>query len=336
MDKILKYPVIPYNIYESYRDLKNKPVSDNLSLKNLLNNLVNDGLSKKNNDSSSLAKLILFDLKNFICHPSIYKENSTARALENRLALLGNGRTSDALSKTNPDISVLLNKNDIKKVPIEVQSKICSNFREKGDAIFYNPKKDTSYKVSIKSLIPKNNEINFGAFDFNSLVIDVLDDNFLALGERKSKLKINHDGVSYELGRGSRSQLDDLFKYIKAINKLEEFIERWELVFTGVFKEDVFIFIKDYKILKFYVLSNDNFKKCISESLRAINFNNSVSAINRWEGNSIRMNRDIVIKYCDFKIEKKYSDFFDEQKIISKIKEIDYLKQNELLKISEF
>lgn len=336
MDKILKYPIIPHNIYEEYRDLKKKPISDNTSMKGLLNLLVNDGLSKNNSEATILAKLILFDLKNFISHPSIFKENSTARALENRLSILGNGRTSDALSKTNPDIAVLLSQNELDKIPLDVQTKICSNFREKGDAIFYNPKKDNSYKVSIKSLIPDNKEINFGAFDFTSLVSGLLDEKFLALGERKSKLKITHEGIDYELGRGSRIQLENLFKYIKAIGKIDEFIERWEIVFSGVFKEDIFLFIKDFKVLKIYILSNENFKQCISDSLRAINNDSSKSAINRWEGNSVRMSRDIIVDYCDFKIEKNYSDFFDEKKIISKIKDIDFLKQSELLKITDF
>lgn len=336
MDKILKFPIIPNNIYEEYRDLKKKPISDNASMKGLLNLLVNDGLSKNNSEASILAKLILFDLKNFISHPSIFKEGSTARALENRLSILGNGRTSDALSKTNPDITVLLSKNELDKIPSDVQSKICSNFREKGDAIFYNPKRDNSYKVSIKSLIPDNKEINFGAFDFTSLVSGLLDEKFLALGERKSKLKITHKGIDYEIGRGSRNQLENLFKYIKAIDKIDEFVERWEIVFSGVFKEDIFLFIKDFKVLRIYILSNENFKRCISDSLRAINNDSSKSAINRWEGNSVRMSRDVIVDYCDFKIEKNYSDFFDEKKIISKIKDIDLLKQSELLKITDF
>ena len=58
MDKILKYPIIPNNIYEEYRDLKRKPISDNNSMKNFLTNLVNDGLSKNINETSVLAKLI--------------------------------------------------------------------------------------------------------------------------------------------------------------------------------------------------------------------------------------------------------------------------------------
>jgi hypothetical protein len=259
MDKILKYPIIPYNVYEEYRSLKRKPISDNSSMKTLLNSLVSDGISKNNSEASILAKLILFDFKNFISHPSIFKENSTARALENRLSVLGNGRTSDALSKTNPEISVLLDKDYLAKIPLNIHPKICSNFREKGDAIFYNPKKDNSYKVSIKSLVPSNKEINFGAFDFTSLVTEILDEKFLALGERKSKLKISYKGIDYEIGRGSRIQIENLFKYLKVINKLDDFIERWEIVFDGVFKEDIFIFIKDFKVLCLSVLRPNYF-----------------------------------------------------------------------------
>lgn len=181
---------------------------------------------------------------------------------------MGDGRTSDDLPKINPNIDRLLSQEEIEKIPTEIQLKICSNFREKGDLIFYDPRQDSSYKVSIKSLIPENKEINFGAFDFTSLVKGILDDKFLALGERRSKIKVSFNDTDYEIGRGSKAQLSELFQYLNQIGKLEEFFERWEIAFKGVFKKDVLIYIKNYKRLQIYLLSNDDFRRCISDSLR--------------------------------------------------------------------
>lgn len=333
MDKILRYPIIPQNIYEKYRAIKRKPVYDSISMIVLLKNLIIDASKKDKSESSIWAKLILFDLKNYLNHPSIYKEKYTASALEYRLALLGDGRTSDDLPKINPNISSLLSAADIAKIPTEIHPKICSNFREKGDLIFYNPRKDNSYKVSIKSLIPKNKEINFGAFDFTALVMGILEDTFLALGERKSKLNIEIEGTKYEIGRGSKAQLQTLFQYVEMIGKKDEFLERWEIVFRGVFKEDIFIFIKNYKRLQIHLLSNEDFVKCVMDSLKNNWSNMAKSVINRWEGNSIRMSRDEIIEYCSFSIDADFKDFFNERKVIAKLNELQVYKTEELLNI---
>tara|TARA_B110000305_G_C19289333_1_gene563385 strand:+ start:18 stop:1028 length:1011 start_codon:yes stop_codon:yes gene_type:complete len=334
MDKILKYPLIPQNVYEKYRALKRIPIYASSTMQKLLFNLSNDALKKDNSEVSKLAKLILFDLKNYLNHPAIYKEKYTASALENRLALLGDGRTSDDLPKINPNINRLLKEEQIQKIPEDIQLKICSNFREKGDLIFYNPREDSAYKVSIKSLIPANKEINFGAFDFTSLVKGILEDKFLALGERRSKIKIISNDEEFEIGRGSKAQLSQLFLYLNSSNKLEEFIERWEIVFDGVFKEDVLIYIKNYKRLQLYLLSNKDFKRCISDSLRN-NWNNmQSSALNRWEGNSIRMNRDIIIDYCSFSIDRDFNEFFNEGKLVAILNEVQVEKTSKLLRIN--
>ncbi|PWW27209.1 hypothetical protein [Chryseobacterium sp. AG844] len=332
MDKILKFPIIPQSVYERYRTIKRKPVTDSTSMSSLLDNILRDSLAD-NTEASTLSKLILFDLKNYLNHPAIYKEKYTANALETRLALLGDGRTSDDLPKTNPTINILLEEEKIQKIPSEIFTKICSNFREKGDLIFYNPRLDTSYKISIKSLVPENNEINFGAFDFTSLIQGILDPAFLALGERKSKITETHNDTIFEIGRGSKAQLQQLFNYVNALGKLEEFIERWEIVFEGVFKEDIIIYIKDYNKCRIYLLTNTDFKRCISDSLRNHWHEFSKSAINRWEGNSIRMDKNVILRYCSFKIDREFSDFFDESTIVAKFNELENVKANQLIRL---
>ncbi|KPE50107.1 hypothetical protein [Chryseobacterium indologenes] len=334
MDKILKFPIIPQSVYERYRAIKRRPVTDSDSMSSLLGNILRDSLSD-NNEASTLAKLILFDLKNYLNHPAIYKEKYTANALETRLALLGDGRTSDDLPKTNPTINILLEEEKIQKIPSEIFTKICSNFREKGDLIFYNPRINSSYKISIKSLVPENNEINFGAFDFTSLVQNILDPAFLALGERRSKLTIlsEETQTEFEIGRGSKAQLQQLFNYVNSIGKLDEFIERWEIVFEGVFKEDIIIYIKDYNKCRMYLLTNADFKRCISDSLRNHWHEFSKSAINRWEGNSIRMDKNVILRYCSFEIDQEFSDFFDESTIVAKFNELENIKATQLVRL---
>ncbi len=334
MDRILKYPIVPQNVYERYRDRIKIPIYGNSTMTRLLFQIVKDADKRDGSEVSKLAKLILFDFKNYLNHPAVYKEKYTASALENRLALLGNGRTSDDLPKINPRIDILLNEEEIEKIPSGIHQKICSNFREKGDLIFYDPKKDSSYKVSIKSLIPDNKEINFGAFDFTALVVGILEDEFLALGERKSKIEVSTDTTNYKIGRGSKAQLAQLFAYLNEVGKLDEFIERWEIVFKGVFKEDILIYIKNHQRLQIYLLSNSEFRICISESLRAFWNDMGKSAINRWEGNSIRMTRDVIVNYSSNQIDRDFRDFFNESKVIAVLNGVQSDKTNSLLGIS--
>ncbi len=330
MDSILRFPVIPESIYLEYRKLKRIPVSNHETFKKLITSLVKDAKSN-GTDVSKLAKLILFDWKNYINHPAIYKEKSTASALEIRIALLGFGNTSDALPKRDPLISSLLTKNQYEKLPIEVQAKICSNFREKGDAIFYDSILDSSYKVSIKSLISENKEINFGALEFSSIIRGILPEEFLALGERKSKIIKTVGEREYEIGRGSRQQLGEFFDFIRAVGKWQVFLERWKMVFSGVFKEDVIIYIKEHEKLKLYLISNFSFIESVYKSIVDTEFGYSNMILNRWEGNSIRMDRDLLIKHVDFKVEVSFDEFFDENSIKIKMQEMENLKYKKLL-----
>lgn len=330
MDSILKFPVVPESIYIEYRKLKSIPVSNNETFKKLINGMVKDAKSS-GSMSSKLAKLIFFDWKNYINHPAIYKEKSTATALENRIALLGHGYTSDALPKKDPLISALLSKSEYEKLPLEVRAKICSNFREKGDAIFYDSQLNSSYKVSIKSLIADNKEINFGALEFASLIRGILPDEFLALGERRSKINKIIGQREYEIGRGSRQQLGEFFDYIKADGKWQIFLERWKIVFSGIFKEDVIIYIKDHEKLKLYLISNISFVESVYNSLVNTKDGYSNMIINRWEGNSIRVDRDLLIRHVDFKVEESFDNFFDENTIKIKMQEMENIKYKKLL-----
>ena len=136
MDNILKFPIIPKRVYEEYKSLKKIQISNTETLKKLLTNLINDSKSNKKKDENILAKLILFDFKNYLSHPVIQKDNNSAKALELRLAIIGEGKTSDTFNKKDPNISVLLSEKNIEKLRLEILNKVASNFREKGDVIF--------------------------------------------------------------------------------------------------------------------------------------------------------------------------------------------------------
>ena len=333
MEDILKYPIIPRDIYTRYRDLKKRPVTNGDSLWALLFGLCTDALKKDGSQVSNLAKLILFDLKNNLNHPSVYKEKHIASALEARLALLGDGRTSDSLPKTNPEIQYLLNPDEIEKLPSSVISIACSNFREKGDLIFFDPRIESTYKVSIKSLISDNPEINFGAFKFASLIEDIGDERLQSMGERKSNIEIQIDDQKFKAGRGSKPQLYALFNYLRRAGKFLSFQERWRILSKAVFKEDIIVYMKRYDALEMYLISNSSFQNCMLESLEIHVDNPSNSAINRWEGNSIRMDRDKLLSYADFRINRSFNEFFDESRIIAELNRMQSLKISGLTNI---
>jgi hypothetical protein len=333
MDNILKFPIIPKRVYDEYKLIKKVQISDTTSLKKLLSLLITDSKSSKKKEENILAKLILFDFKNYLSHPVIQKDNNSAKALEQRLAIIGEGKTSDTFNKKDPDISVILSTKNIETLRFDILQKIASNYRDKGDVIFFNSVKNTSYKISIKTLVKTNKEFNFGAFEWTTLVTDILNDEYKKIGERKNEIALEIDGKLEVAGRGSRAKLLSLFKHIQFLGKWDEFLERWKILFEGVFKEDIVVFMKDYKKLSIYVISNEAFCSSVYKSLTNAFINPKGLILNRWEGNSIRMDRDLLLEHTNFTINEEYDNLFDEGLIQNKIQNIENLKYKELINI---
>ena len=336
MDNILTFPIIPKRVYDEYKLQKKLQISNTSTLRKMFNNLINDAKSNEKNDVNILAKLILFDFKNYLSHPVIQKDNNSAKALEKRLAIIGEGKTSDTFNKKDPDIAAILDAKNIEKLKQEILQKIASNFRDKGDVIFFDSKKNSSFKISIKSLVKSNKEFNFGAFEWTTLIDGILDENYKKIGERKNEISLIIDGINEVAGRGSRTKLLALFKHIKFLGKWEKFLERWKILFEGVFKEDIIVFIKDYKSLTIHVIDNKAFCNSVFNSLEKVFINPKEMIINRWESNSIRMDRDLLLKNLSFTINEKYEDLFDEDLIQNKIQNIENLKYRELINIFKF
>lgn len=95
---------------------------------------------------------ILNYLYKFICNDEVAKRKSSAREFEDLLAVLFNGIVSDNEIRKNLDVIVPEYFKNIK-------DRIASNKKEKADVLF----KD--FGISVKTLIPKNKEINMGSFE---------------------------------------------------------------------------------------------------------------------------------------------------------------------------
>ncbi len=158
LSNLILFPNIPQELYKEYK-LKNK-----VSAKDL--HTISKGIAKLFNSSKKgdkLSQIILFDFYMSINHPTVFKDNITGKRIEQRLSELFALSTSDILSKENPDINTLLSADEIKLFSKEVLDLVCSNYREKGDLFFFESSKNSIYKLSIKSLVPDNKEINCGA-----------------------------------------------------------------------------------------------------------------------------------------------------------------------------
>lgn len=314
IESILKFPLVPINIWDKMND--RLPFNKVSSTDEIISNL--EFFHKEFKSGSKIAELILLDFKYFINHPQLSKRKTTATTIEERLSYLFGGALTDKNSRTNPRITELLNTSDIKLIPIESQEKICSNFREKGDILFLN-----NYKISVKSLMPDNKEINFGAFQYNTLFKGILPEDLLNIGERKNQVIKTINNNQVRIGRGSREQLKNLFIYIKSLGKWDQFVERWSICFKGVFKEDIIIYLKHSNKFEMHLIENSSFVNLISKSL---DNEKDKQIINRWEGNSIRMDRSKIIENSTYSIKIDISELKNESTFKKKLLDIDIQK----------
>ncbi len=308
---LILFPHIPEGIYKEYKDRKKVKVTGLSTLSKELERLFRD--SKK---GDKLSQLILFDFYLSINHPSVYKDNITGKRIEQRLSKLFALSTGDEISKENPDIKTLLSVEEIKLFDADVLNLICSNYREKGDLFFFNSANNNIYKLSIKSLVPGNKEINFGAFEFQSTIksISGLED-LLNLQERGRTIKLNIvNEVVDGIGLGSSLQMSKIITYIKSKNKLEEYLLRFKSLLGGVYKDDFLVYIKNNKKFAIYLISNEVFINIILSKVE-----NGFKNI-RVEGNAIR-----VSSLEEFK-KNAYSKFeFDFETIIPDLNKIESL-----------
>jgi len=216
----------------------------------------------------------------------VYKDNITGKRIEIKLSKLFALTTGDEMPRVNPNINVLMPREYQVLFDPEVLYLAASNNREKGDLFFVNHLNSSLYKVSIKSLVPTNKEINFGAFEFLSTIkgIEGLEP-LLNIQERNRSIDFQINGLKFrDIGLGSSKKLKNMWGFIQYQGKEIEYLNRFKILLETIYKDDFLIYIKDPENIKIYLLPNFEFINIVLEKIK-----NGFSQM-RMEGNAIRIN----------------------------------------------
>ncbi len=257
-------------------------------------------LTEDKNKKKFNSLYILNYIYSYISASEVSKRKTSARVFEDLLAIIFNGIVTDTVERNNL-------YNDVPDYFLLTKDKIASNKREKADIIF-----DDNYAVSIKTLMIDNKEINMGSFEKKVLFDGFGVSDFL--NERKAKNKNDN------IGLGSKPQIKSLLEIIEKNGHLKLFKERLIKMYNYIFSDDIIIAIKNDSILKLYFITGDEFCKIISD--RIDNIDLLLEIINRWEGNSIRINREKLLENTKRIIELDFS--FLNKTVIKSVNEFDY------------
>jgi len=236
---------------------------------------------------------------NYIIYHNISKETvakrkTTSRDFEDILAVIFNGVITDEERRFNSNEDKFYLENET------ITGFAISNKREKADVKIGN-----DYFISVKTLMQNNKEINFGSLEKTTLFSGFNIEKHL--NERKG---FN----SEKIGLGSKPRLINLLNEIKNQNQFHKFTQRFTKLIKFVFADDLIILIKDKKKAELYLIKGVDFVNLLIKNSKTPE--KLTSIINRWEGNSVRMNREPIIK-----IGKKINldfNFLDEH-IINKL-----------------
>lgn len=301
-----------HNILRLLKDIlknKNKLQEEYKSLDEIISS-INTVLETKEDFNS--AYLLNYLYQN-ISSKDVAKRKTTARDLEDYLAILFNGIVTDELKRENKDIKIAQIENDF------ITNFTISNKREKADIVFAN-----DFVLSVKTLMPDNYEINLGSFEKTALFYEL--DVYDFLGERKGK-----DGELFgeivKIGLGSKSLLKNLLLLIKEKGKYEVFKTRFLKMTKEIFSDDMIIAIKNDNVMEFYFIKSNDFYKLFKKNIEDIE--NFMNLVNRWEGNSIRVNREEFLKIATY-IKIDFS--FLENSILKYFNEFEIKTTNILIK----
>jgi len=256
---------------------------------------------------------ILNYIYNYISCDEVSKRKTSSRVFEDLLAIIFNGSITDELNREN-DVA------DVPECFENVRDKIAGNKREKIDLLF-----NGMYGISVKTLVGTNREINLGSFEKKVLFDGLSVEQYLT--ERQASNK-------EEVGLGSRKQLLKLFKLLQKEGLYQKFSRKFIQMYEYIFSDDMILGIKKGEKLTLYFFTGGEFTDLVTS--RAENPENLLEVVNRWEGNSIRINRvkllesasrqvqlnfdvldETVIKLVndfDFKLHKTYVDYCNNEK----------------------
>jgi len=256
---------------------------------------------------------ILNYIYNYISCDEVSKRKTSSRVFEDLLAIIFNGSITDELNREN-DVA------DVPEYFENVRDKIAGNKREKIDLLF-----NGMYGISVKTLVGTNREINLGSFEKKVLFDGLSVEQYLTERQASNKEKV---------GLGSRKQLLKLFKLLQKEGLYQKFSRKFIQMYEYIFSDDMILGIKKGEKLTLYFFTGGEFTDLVTS--RAENPENLLEVVNRWEGNSIRINRvkllesasrqvqlnfdvldETVIKLVndfDFKLHKTYVDYCNNEK----------------------
>ena len=240
---------------------------------------------------------ILNYINQYIADDEVAKRKTSARVFEDLLAIIFNGEITDSKKRKNI-------KSDVPDYFKLTKDKIAGNKREKIDLLFNN-----TYGISLKTLMMNNKEINLGSFEKK-----VLFDGFNIskyLTERKT---------DSDLGLGSIPRLTKLLTKLKHDGYYADFEERFKNMYNFIFADDMILAIKDKGKLYLYFFKGTEFTSFVSN--KASNIKELLSVINRWEGNSIRIDRTKLLESCSRKVVLNLSRL--NETVIQLVNELDY------------
>ena len=226
----------------------------------------------QSNSNKFNSLYILNYLRLYIVSDNVATRKTSARVFEDLLSILLNGEIADNKKRKNL-------KDDVPSYFNLSKDKIAGNKREKVDLLF----KD-DYGISLKTLIMKNKEINLGSFEKKVLFDGLNVSEFL--NERKSK----------EIGLGSTPLLKGLLQKIKDDGNYSLFCDRFKNMFNYIFSDDFILAIKNTTQLKLYFFTGQEFTSFLTS--RVENIDSFMEIVNRWEGNSIRIDREKLLLSC--------------------------------------
>jgi len=228
--------------------------------------------TKENFNSAYLLNYIYQN----ISAKDVAKRKTTARDFEDYLSILFSGRITDEIQRRNDSITIPQIENDF------ITNFTISNKREKADIIF-----EDNFELSVKTLMLSNKEINLGSFEKTAVFheLDVYD----FLTERKGKKGLLN-GEEVKIGLGSKALLKNLLLLLKEKDNYNTFKIRFLKMAKEIFSDDMVIAIKNDLEMDLYFIKGEDFYNLFRDNINDIN--NFMSIVNRWEGNSIRVDRE--------------------------------------------
>ena len=233
----------------------------------------------------------------YISSDEVAKRKTSSRVFEDLLAIIFNGEVTDSKKRKNI-------KSDVPECFELVKDKIAGNKREKIDLLFGD-----NYGVSVKTLMMSNKEINMGSFEKK-----ILFDGFEVtkyLTERKT---------DSDIGLGSKPRLKNLLELLKSENHYNKFQNRFENMFNFIFSDDIILAIKENEKMYLYFFSGEEFTSLFTNKIGSIDA--LLQILNRWEGNSIRIDRSMLLENSTRMVELDFTILNDT--VISLINKLDY------------